>query len=74
MKTKFMKAMTLCLALLVCLSCSIPVSAAEVAEAGIDMSKTASLTIYNYDLSRSEKDGVWDSSYGRSSLFSGVPP
>lgn len=69
MKTKFMKAMTLCLALLVCLSCSIPVSAAEVAEAGIDMSKTASLTIYNYDLSRSEKDGVWDSSYVSTGTF-----
>ncbi len=69
MKTKFMKAMTLCLALLMSISCSIPVSAAEVADATIDMTKTASLTIYNYDLSQSEKDGVWDSSYVSTGTF-----
>ena len=33
MKTKLMKAFTLCLALMMCLCCAVPVSAAETADA-----------------------------------------
>ena len=37
--------------------------AAPVAEATIDYSRTGSMDIYKYDLTNSEKDGIWDSSY-----------
>ena len=59
----FKRMITLCLALILCLS-SIPAAfAAEVADATIDESRKGSLTIYKYDLTNAEKDGVWDSSY-----------
>ena len=57
------KAIALCLALLLCLSIPVGVSAAEVGDATIDMSAKGSLTVYKYDLTNAEKDGVWDSSY-----------
>ena len=69
MKTKFMKAITLCLALLMCVTCAVPVSAAEVADATIDESRTGSLTIYKYDLTSAEKDGIWDSSYVSTGVY-----
>ena len=69
MKTKFMKAITLCLALLMCMTCAVPVSAAEVADATIDESRTGSLTIYKYDLTSAEKDGIWDSSYVSTGVY-----
>ena len=35
----------------------------------IDESKTGSLTIYKYDLTNAEKDGVWDSSYVSTGVY-----
>ena len=57
------KAIALCLALVLCLTVPVGVSAATVEDATIDTSRTGSLTIYKYDLTNAEKDGVWDSSY-----------
>ena len=51
------------LALMMALSIPFSVSAAELEDAPIDESRTGSLTIYKYDLTNAEKDGVWDSSY-----------
>ena len=59
----FKRIITVCLALVLCLSCVPAVFAAEVADATIDESRKGSLTIYKYDLTNAEKDGVWDSSY-----------
>lgn len=63
MKTEIMKAICLCLALVLCFGSTISVSAAEVAGATIDETQKGSLTIFKYDLTNSENDGVWDSSY-----------
>lgn len=49
MKTKFMKAITLCLALIMCFSSVLSVSAAEVADATINHETDCSLTIFKYD-------------------------
>ena len=57
------KAIALCLALILCLTVPVGVSAATVEDATIDTSRTGSITIYKYDLTNAEKDGVWDSSY-----------
>lgn len=54
----FKRIITLCLALALCLSCAPAVFAAEVADATIDMSRKGSLTVYKYDLTNAEKDGV----------------
>ena len=59
----FKKIITMCLALVLCLSCVPAAFAAEVADATIDQNRKGSLTIYKYDLTNAEKDGVWDSSY-----------
>ena len=45
------KAIALCLALLLCLTAPVGVSAATVDDATIDTSRTGSITIYKYDLS-----------------------
>ena len=66
---KLTKAISLCLALMLCLSCAIGVSAAAVGDATIDTSRTGSLTIYKYDLTNAEKDGVWDSSYVSTGVY-----
>uniref|UniRef100_UPI004028E70F SpaH/EbpB family LPXTG-anchored major pilin n=1 Tax=Faecousia sp. TaxID=2952921 RepID=UPI004028E70F len=63
MKNKFMKVVSLCLALVLCFGSAVSVSAAEVGDAVIDETQKGSLTIYKYDLTGSEEDGVWDSSY-----------
>lgn len=63
MKTTFQKVICLCLALMLCIGCTLSVSAAEVADAPIDEAQKGSLTIFKYDLTGSENDGVWDSSY-----------
>ena len=63
------KAIALCLALFLCLSFPVSVSAAEVADATIDFTKTGSLTIYKIDLTNAEKDGVWDSSYVSTGVY-----
>ena len=59
----FKKIISMCLALMLCLSCVPAAFAAEVADATIDQNRKGSLTIYKYDLTNAEKDGVWDSSY-----------
>ena len=57
------KIISICLALVLCLTCIPAAFAAEVKDATIDMSRNGSLTIYKCDLTNAEKDGVWDSSY-----------
>ena len=51
------------LVLAMCLGCIPAAFAAPVDDATIDTSRTGSITIYKYDLTNAEKDGVWDSSY-----------
>lgn len=63
------KAIALCLALLLCLTFPVGVSAAEVEDATIDTSRKGSITIYKYDLTNAEKDGVWDSSYVSTGVY-----
>lgn len=66
---KMTKILSLLLALTLLLSFSVAVSAAELEDASIDTSRTGSLTIYKYDLTNAEKDGVWDSSYVSTGVF-----
>ena len=59
----------LALAAVMCL-CSIPaVYAAPVADATIDTDAKASLTVFKYDVTNAEKDGVWDSSYVSTGVY-----
>lgn len=60
---------TLCLAALLALGCASTASAAETSDATVDVSRTGSLTIYKYDITSSEKDGVWDSSYVSTGVY-----
>ena len=57
------------LAVMMALSIPFSVSAAELENATIDESRTGSLTIYKYDLTNAEKDGVWDSSYVSTGVY-----
>ena len=66
---KYVKAIALALALLLCLSFPVSVSAAEVGDATIDISRKGSFTIFKYDLTNAEKDGVWDSSYVSTGVY-----
>ena len=59
----FTKIMSLILALTLLLCFPVGVCAAPFDEAVIDMDRKGSLTIYKYDLTNAEKDGIWDSSY-----------
>ena len=63
------KAIALCLALLLCLSFPISVSAVEQNVTTIDTEAKGSLTIYKVDLTNAEKDGVWDSSYVSTGVY-----
>lgn len=64
------KILSLFLALTLLLSFPVAASAAELANVPtIDESKTGSLTIYKYDLTNAEKDGVWDSSYVSTGVY-----
>ena len=63
------KALSLFLALTMLLCFPVAVSAAELEDATIDESLTGSLTIYKYDLTNAEKDGVWDSSYVSTGVY-----
>ena len=65
----FTKILSLFLALTLLLCFPVAVSAAELEDAPIDESRTGSLTIYKYDLTNAEKDGVWDSSYVSTGVF-----
>ena len=60
---KLYKAISLIMALAMMLCMPIAAHAAPVTEATIDYSRTGSMDIYKYDLTNSEKDGIWDSSY-----------
>lgn len=66
---QFTKILSLFLALTLLLAFPVGVSATETADAPIDTDRTGSLTIYKYDLSSAEKDGVWDSSYVSTGVF-----
>jgi len=66
---KYVKAIALVMALLMILSCPVGVSAAEVADATIDTTRKGSFTIFKYDLTNAEKDGVWDSSYVSTGVY-----
>ena len=63
----FKKAIALCLSLMLILSFPVSASAVEPNDPTenvlIDEDRTGSLTIYKYDITNAEKDGVWDSSY-----------
>ena len=63
------KVLSLFLVLTMLLCFPVAVSAAELENATIDESKTGSLTIYKYDLTNAEKDGVWDSSYVSTGVY-----
>ena len=63
------KIFSLLLVLTMLLCFPVAVSAAELEDAPIDESRTGSLTIYKYDLTNAEKDGVWDSSYVSTGVF-----
>ena len=71
----FKKIMSLLLALTLCLS--FPVAASAAAYNGddpregvlIDEEAEGSLTIYKYDLTNAENDGVWDSSYVSTGVY-----
>lgn len=65
------KALALCLALLMIFSIPVGVSAAEAVtnDTLIAPDRTGSITIYKYDITSSEKDGVWDDSYVSSGTF-----
>jgi len=66
---KMKKAIAMVLALVMCMTVPVGVCAADVANSTIDTSKTGSLTIYKYDLTNAEKDGVWDSSYVSTGVY-----
>ena len=69
----FKKIMSLLLALTLCLSFPVAASAREVEDPRegvlIDEGAEGSLTIYKYDLTNAEKDGVWDSSYVSTGVY-----
>ena len=62
-KNKLKKLVTLVLTLILGVNSVLTVSAATEEDASIDMSRKGSITIYKYDLSSAERDGVWDNSY-----------
>ena len=64
------KILSLFLVITLLLSFPVAASAAELANVPtIDESKTGSLTIYKYDLTNAEKDGIWDSSYVSTGVY-----
>ncbi len=66
---RFMKVLSLVLSLTLLLSFPVGASAAEWEDATIDTARKGSLTIYKYDVTNAEKDGVWDSSYVSTGVF-----
>lgn len=57
---KLRKILMLCLAVIMCLSCTSLAFAAEVDDATIDTDANCSLTIWKYDWTNALKDGVWN--------------
>ena len=70
---KFTKILSLLLALTLCLSFPVAASARSVDDPRdgvlIDEDALGSLTLYKYDLTNAEKDGVWDSSYVSTGVY-----
>ena len=66
---RFVKILSLVLSLTLLLSFPVGASAAEWEDATIDTSRKGSLTIYKYDVTNAEKDGVWASSYVSTGVF-----
>ncbi len=62
-KTPVTRLLVLMLCLCMVMGMAATAMAADVAAATIDHTRTGSLTIYKYDLTHAEKDGVWDGSY-----------
>ena len=69
MENKMRRILCACLAVLICLSFAGTAMAAPVEDAIIDTTKTGSFTIFKYDLTNAEKDGVWDSSYVSTGVY-----
>ena len=63
------KILAMCLAVIMMLSCIPAVYAADVANATIDPDAKGSITLFKYDLTNAEKDGVWDSSYVSTGVY-----
>ena len=63
------KIVSVCMAAMILVTSVIGASAAPVAEATIDTNRKGSITIWKYDLTNSEKDGVWDSSYVSTGVY-----
>ena len=63
------KIFALFLAVMMIVSCIPAVYAADVANATIDPDAKGSLTLFKYDLTNAEKDGVWDSSYVSTGVY-----
>ena len=63
------KILAMCLAVMMILTCFPAVYAANVANATINETAKGSLTLYKYDLTNAEKDGVWDSSYVSTGVY-----
>lgn len=66
---RFAKILSLVLSLTLLLSFPVGASAAELEDAPIDTTRKGSLTIYKYDVTNAEKDGVWDSSYVSTGVY-----
>lgn len=66
---RFIKILSLVLSLTLLLSFPVGASAAEVEDDTIDTSRKGTLTIYKYDVTNAEKDGIWDSSYVSTGVF-----
>ena len=66
---RFVKILSLVLSLSMLLCFPVGASAAELEDAPIDTARKGSLTIYKYDVTNAEKDGVWDSSYVSTGVF-----
>ena len=64
-----MKLLAMCLSVIMIFSCIPAAFAADVANATIDEAAKGSLTLYKYDLTNAEKDGVWDSSYVSTGVY-----
>ena len=63
------KILAMCLAIMIIVSCVPAAHAADVPNTTIDLDAKGSLTLYKYDLTNAEKDGVWDSSYVSTGVY-----
>ena len=63
------KLLAMCLSVIMIFSCIPAAFAADVANATINEAAKGSLTLYKYDLTNAEKDGVWDSSYVSTGVY-----